>query len=74
MTLPYFNLIKRSLHVFEVFKKRQKNDAFELEARSKTKLDFYASFESNTKTHQSLSSTGLRKLKQESVSVLTSSV
>lgn len=40
MTLPYFNLIKRSLHVFEVFKKRQKNDAFELEARSKTKLDF----------------------------------
>lgn len=31
----------------------------------------YASFESNTKTHQSLSSAGLRKLQQESVSVLS---
>jgi len=53
--------------------KRQKNNAFELEARSKIKI-FSASFEFNTKTHQSLSSIGLRKLKQDSVSVLISSV
>lgn len=43
MALPYFNLIKRILYVFEVFKKkkkRQKNDAFEPEARNKINLDF----------------------------------
>ena len=60
--------------VLKYLKRRQKNDDFELEAGSKIKLDFLCSFESNTKTHQSLSSTGLGKLKQESVSVLISSV
>lgn len=34
----------------------------------------YASFESNTKTHQSVSSAGLKKLQKESVFFLSSSV
>lgn len=71
MTLPCFNLIKRNLHVFGVFKKRHKNDAFNWKLGAKLSYISYASFESNTKTHQSLSSAGLRKLQQESVSVLS---
>jgi len=65
--------LKELCMFLKYLEKRQKNNAFELEARSKIKI-FSASFEFNTKTHQSLSSIGLRKLKQDSVSVLISSV